>query len=205
MKRILFSLFLVLATSYANEKNGFFIGLEIGGGESTIDAGILNVTRSLPSYGVRAGYSYLFNEYIGLRGYGSIVYTTASEDYYNAMSAESYKDSTSLLSYTINADVLFNFYNTESIFIAAFAGIGIGGANVSYYDTSFVDRLQTAVDVSKNNFYSDSRLGLRAGSGSHSVDFAFTLPLVTTKISAYSIEAKVKQNYRVSLAYNYTF
>lgn len=205
MKKILLCLILALGSIYANQKNGLFIGLEVGGGESAIDAGVLKVTRSLPSYGARIGYLYLFNEYIGIRGYGSINYTIASEDYYNALTSANYKDSVSLLSYTINADVLFNFYNGESAFIGAFIGLGIGGANVRYYDTSFIQTLRSVLDVSQNNFYGDSRLGLRIGSGNHGVDLALTLPLVDAKINAYMIEANIKQNYKISLAYNYTF
>ena len=113
------------------------------------------------------------------------------------------------ITYTVNLDVLLNFYNSENVALGVFAGLGIGGQTAEDDNFLYNDKVRTIT-----NFYSDVKLGLRVNATkNHEIEFIAKIPLnnatktfnETIGTQKIDIKAKYRQNYKVLLGYNFAF
>ena len=83
-----------------------------------------------------------------------------------------------LINYTINADFLYNFYNTDNLQAGAFIGFGLGG--ISALQT--IPKLRNTRLIfpnSINTFDMGLNIGFRANAlDNHSVEFAIYVPFL---------------------------
>lgn len=70
------------------------------------------------------GYKHFINDWFGVRAYGNV-----GVQHYKPSLFESKIDPIGIIDYTINADLLFDFYETESWAIGMLAGLGFGGTS----------------------------------------------------------------------------
>lgn len=211
------------------ERNGTFVGVEIGTGDGKMNVAVdglsvkFKMKNTIFSYGVKAGYKYFFNEYFGLRGYGSVNYLSS---HYKVRGTQGFNGDNSRLSFLdfgANVDLLFNFYNTNDTNFGAFVGVGVGGVWANYKGTFGVDEFESGgitggrlagINGSKFDLMADAKLGLRLNLlQSHGIEFIARIPFVTNnkkipptaKNTDAHINAKFKPNYTLSLGYLYTF
>lgn len=211
------------AVALAQENNGVFVGLEMGmaeqqmklktppytyasthfgtiGGISLIvsDEGTGQDTAGV--FGIKLGYKHFFLEWIGIRGYASIDY--AQSRIHSKGRTNIWTGVLANLAYSANADVLFNFYNSENVAFGAFVGLGVGGQTTWDMDFIMSDKYRSFTDL-----YSDVKVGLRVNvAQNHGMEFIAKIPLNQAKETfEYGIEAQYKQTYQVLLGYNFTF
>lgn len=193
MKKVLFILFLSLVSVYAKEDSGFFIGADIGGNaasSTSVSNGINGVitTSSSGSFGIsgKVGYKYFLNDNFGIRGYAMIGYAESA-------SIPTTTNDLSQILYTLNVDVLYNFYNGDILSVGIFGGFGSGGIYQSL--------LNTTISNSSAFTYSDMKLGLRVSiAKNHSIEFTY-IPSSYVG-SATSTNSRLYSTY---LSYNFTF
>ncbi|RDU65084.1 outer membrane beta-barrel protein [Helicobacter sp. MIT 14-3879] len=198
------------------EKNGIFIGFEIGNGETMFKQDFASVGNtyyygidmkiSSNLYGGKVGYKYFFNDYVGIRGYFNLDYQGALYKLKGSVGSNSQSSNvyTDLLNFGINADVLVNFYNTNFLNVGLFAGLGIGGV-----------KSEVQIDANKDDmiaFDTNFKVGLRLNiEQNHGVEFVAKIPMIESKRKAdmlgLGVETtqKVKQVYSLGLSYLYTF
>lgn len=149
--------------------------------------------------GGKIGYKYFFKDWVGIRGYGSVNYTETSFHAKDNQSNLPYEISN--ISYSLNADALFNFYNTEIYNLGAFVGIGLGGQNwkgdVRMYGVN--------TNESYMGFYADAKIGLRVNAANHGAEFIAKIPFVGASKNINGVKATTSNTYQVLLGYNYTF
>ena len=120
------------------ESSGAFVGVEVGYGEAryelkaeysaTQNTQAMNETRKFNgggvNYGITAGYKHFFNDYFGLRAYGSI----NSQHNEIKISGRTPKEmgNYTALSFGANLDLLGNFISTERLDFGAFVGVILG-------------------------------------------------------------------------------
>lgn len=219
MKKIILLGLLIFSIGNAREMDGIFIGFETGGGENQLKMSDIsfNQKHSYTSaiYGGKIGYKYFFNDWLGIRGYANVDYSGSQivQDYSNTIGNGRSDVKYGFITYAVNADVLLNFYNTESYSIGAFLGIGLGGQSTTYEQIVITTIVTTGsratasryIKENISGFYSDFKVGLRATAGNHGMDFIAKIPFVETKKTIQGIDAKVKQNYQILLGYNFSF
>ena len=200
MKKILLCLCLLFGYSVANDKNGLFLGLEFGISEINLkvssQAGGGKIKLSAPMYGLKAGYRHFFTDLIGLQGYFSFK-DSFFNGKYNILSANN-SASMHFMPFMANADVIFDFYKANEISFDAILGVGLGMAMLD-------DNLIGAQQDSYTAFYSDARVGLGINSNNNRVGLNIAFPIAQATKSVQGIDYKMKQNYIVSLTYDYKF
>ena len=73
-----------------------------------------------------AGYKHFVNDYIGVRAYGVVGF-----QHYKPSLFKSKVDPIGIIDYSINADLLLNFYENEKFSIGILGGLGMGGTSFS--------------------------------------------------------------------------
>lgn len=151
MKMIYFRLFaiaLFLTSSlFAKEPDGIFIGVGVGVGQSergiehsqvmrhpieirnnttlwwNPETNIYSQSWAL-AWEVLVGYKHFINDYIGIRYYADI-----GIQHYKSTSGTETKQKIGLIDYTINADLLIDFYSSERVAFGILGGVGFGGTS----------------------------------------------------------------------------
>lgn len=70
------------------------------------------------------GYKHFINDYLGLRYYANI-----GVQHYKPISYKSKKEPIGIIDYSLNADLLIDFYEGEKGAFGVFGGVGLGGAS----------------------------------------------------------------------------
>lgn len=123
------------------------------------------------TYEILVGYKHFLNDYIGFR-----YYVNVGAQHYKDENFSGGKEKIGVVDYTLNADLLLNFYNSPSISVGIFGGFGVGGA---YFDSQSIDDYEKfyggAIDstrftepefagagkVAKNHFSASLSIGTR--------------------------------------------
>lgn len=96
------------------------------------------VNGSIKSWGITyeilVGYKHFLNDYIGFR-----YYVNVGAQHYKDENFSGGKEKIGVVDYTLNADLLLNFYNSPSISFGIFGGFGVGGA---YFDSARIDNYE---------------------------------------------------------------
>ena len=165
-----------LADGKFQEKSGVLVGLSAGGGQisqTITNNGDIKSTQFLTAIGFQVGYKHFFNEYLGVRGYGAFDYAWGSGK--GKGDLDGFDTAYSAMNVTANADVLANFYSTQSVSYGAFAGIGLGG---QFYNFK-LSQAGLSGKLNQSGFYADAKLGLRVTSDFLGVDFGLKFPFTT--------------------------
>ncbi len=202
MKKILICFILFIGFAQANDKDGVFLGFELGLGEvkttESFNGATSNTKLNLPLYGFRIGYTRYFSDFFGISTYVNF------RDLFQSASVNGVKTHIDIMSFAANMDFLLDFYNERSVSVGAFAGIGIGGANVK-------GKVSGTLNDSISEFYGDIKLGLKTSYGFNSISFIASFPLVPVEESTFvgagfpTYNSTLKTNYAISLAYDYRF
>lgn len=197
MKKILLCLCLLFGYSMANDKDGFFLGAEIGISEVSVAASAngysSKVKLSAPMYGFKAGYRYFFSDLIGLRGYISF------KDSFVDVKSQGSNVSSHFMPIMANADIIFDFYKTQNYSFDAIVGLGLGFAILN--DNSLIGN----IDTSHSAFYSDARVGIGASYDNNRLGLVVSFPITQATKKVDGIKYKIKQSYAVALTYDYKF
>ena len=205
MKKILLCLCLLFGYSMANDKDGFFLGAEIGISEVRVAAsangGSGKVELSAPMYGFKAGYRYFFSDLIGLQGYISFKDSFVGIDSsFNIANVKLQGNGSShFMPIMANADIIFDFYKTQNYSFDAIVGVGLGFAILNDY--SLIGNINT----SHSAFYSDARVGIGTSYDNNRLGLVVSFPITQATKKVDGIEYKIKQNYAVALTYDYKF
>lgn len=110
------------------------------------------------------GYKHFVNDWVGFRAYGNI-----GVQHYKPTMFESKTDPIGLIDYTVNADLLIDFYETEKWSIGMLAGLGFGGTSFDkkalnqymyLYDRTTGQPIEKA-KVQQHFFNANASVGLR--------------------------------------------
>ena len=208
MKRILFIFILLMGISQAKDKDGIFLGFELGLGKvktttpvseypSTID------TFNLPMYGFRLGYVKYFGDLFGINTYASF-----KDVFQSGNNSNSGKDFTHIMSFAANIDYLLDFYNDKSLSMGGFAGVGIGSTNIKIRDSRSFGFDEGVSKDTVYGIYTDFKAGLKTSYKHNSISLIASFPIIPTKEVGYPDKEgnwKSKTNYTISLAYDYRF
>ena len=150
----------------AKEPSSWFVGAGGGYGQTAIDrlysasakSGGIGVTWAAgtwidqvdthyKSWGLAfealVGYKHFLNDYLGLRYYANV----AGQFYKNPIFSND-KNTLGVLDYTINADLLINFYDSQSFTFGIFGGFGVGGA---HFDSPELNRYENYYGGAKDS------------------------------------------------------
>lgn len=224
MKKFLFLGGLSIALSgvmMADEgENGIFIGFDTGYGvgfEETIQTQQgqqteVRNTTSAPSFiafGVKAGYSYYFLSFLGVRGYLDYQYgfsvnsTTTTQQ---GQAAQTDVTRGSVHQVALNADVLLNFINAESFKLGVYAGIGLGFASAN---NTQVTQVETITRKLGEGFILPINVGFGIIAGTHHrLDFGVKIPTLGIKAVTNQQNQNETTTYRdlmVTIGYSYQF
>ena len=198
MKKILMCLCLLVGYGMANDRSGAILGVEFGLSEINV-AGNGKVKSSAPLYGFKAGYKHFFTDLVGLQGYLSF------KDTFNSNKSDGSSDSLHFMPIMANADIIFDFYKSNDVSLDAIIGVGVGVAMVNYkYKGEY---LGNTFNETKNysGFYGDARVGLGVNASNNRIGLVASFPFNSVNTTTNDVKSKVKQNYAVSLTYDYTF
>lgn len=95
-----------------------------------------------------AGYKHFLNDYVGFRYYANVSGQQYKDDIFTAG-----KVSAGVYEYTANADLLINFYTSETLTFGILGGFGVGGA---YFDSPALDTYK-AKWSQENPVYAEAR------------------------------------------------
>ena len=178
--------FLITATFSsltAKEPTNIMIGFGIGAGQSKLSqeysqlsrdptenltGWVAQKDRNLSSWAVAweflVGYKHFINDWVGFRYYGNI-----GIQHYKPVSFASNKQEIGFVDYTLNADLLIDFYETTGWAIGMLGGMGFGGTSfdknaISKYLAEYNSAGQPIglANVSKHFFNVNASVGLRA-------------------------------------------
>ncbi|MBR7117856.1 MAG: outer membrane beta-barrel protein [Helicobacteraceae bacterium] len=203
MKKILLCLCLLFGYSMANDKDGFFLGAEIGISEVSIAASAngnsVKVELSAPMYGFKAGYRYFFSDLIGLQGYISFKDSFVDVNSSGSLVELQGNGSSHFMPIMANADIIFDFHKTQNYSFDAIVGVGLGFAILN--DNSLIGNINT----SHSAFYSDARVGIGTSYDNSRLGLVVSFPITQATKKVDGIEYKIKQNYAVALTYDCKF
>lgn len=217
----------------AMEGSGAFVGIEMGLAQHTFQIDLSKVTdkydikQAALAVGAKVGYKHFFIKWVGLRGYVGVNYVesryTMPATAISKQSKGNINGFTNDISYGVNADILLNFYNGETTFFGAFAGVGIGYQNAAdnFWGNMLVAGIggNNGVTVEKQDtmrkmsgLYADAKVGLRVNVAKHhEMEFIATIPFTTISKEfsddggTTTVPASYKQNYKFMLGYNFVF
>lgn len=124
----------------------------------------MSLTSGAGAWEFLVGYKHFINDWVGFRAYGNI-----GVQHYKPSMFESKTDPIGLIDYTINADLLINFYETEKWSIGMLAGLGFGGTSFEknalnqymyIYDRTTGQPIDKA-DVQQHFFNANASVGIR--------------------------------------------
>ena len=177
----------VLATAlfsplFAKEPTNILVGFGIGAGQSKLSQEFSQLSRD-PTTGLTGwrpqqdrnlsswalawelmvGYKHFINDYVGFRYYGNI-----GIQHYKPVSFASNEQKIGFVDYTLNADLLIDFYETTSWAIGMLGGMGFGGTSfdkdaISRYLAQYNSAGQPIglANVQKHFFNVNASVGLR--------------------------------------------
>ena len=110
------------------------------------------------------GYKHFINDYVGFRYYGNV-----GIQHYVAKSLGDKKQNIGMIDYTLNADLLMDFWESEFFAFGAFGGLGFGGTS---FDKKAITRYMAVYDrdsgqpiglanINKHFFNVNASIGLR--------------------------------------------
>lgn len=159
MKQIKFFAIILVAISslFAKEPSGIIIGAGVGGGYIEMDIEHSQIMRypilqgnnnNTPRWNARYnqaskswalaweilfGYKHFINDWVGLRYYANVGF-----QHYRDTNADGKKrQPIGVIDYTLNADLLLDFYTSERVAFGIFGGVGFGGSS---FDKNIVNR-----------------------------------------------------------------
>lgn len=148
-EKILICFILFIGFAQANDKDGVFLGFELGLAEvaekESFNGLTSNTKLNLPLYGFRIGYTRYFSDFFGISTYVNF------RDLFQSVSVNGVKTHIDIMSFAANMDFLLDFYNERSVSVGAFAGIGVGGANVK-------GKVSGTLNDSISEFYGDMEI-----------------------------------------------
>ena len=217
----------------ANEGNisGFFLGAELGYSASFTNeiTPSENVTTgndttrtdrfALGTIGAKLGYTHFFNKWVGLRGYASYHYgydftNTVAKTAGDGTTAGTTTTTSNLISahqVAGNIDVAFKFFDTSSVGLGAFVGVGFGYGTTN---TTGTDEATNTITTTNNasGFILPINAGLEVYMGSHhSASLNFRIPTLAYKGVVAGADAQTGsttteiRNLIITLGYSYTF
>ena len=194
--KILVKIFAIalIATSLslsAKEPTNIMMGFGIGAGQSKIDIRHSQIIKdpitdnpgatgtptlrwnpqqdmSLASWAVAweflIGYKHFINDYVGFRYYGNV-----GVQHYKPSMFESKTQTIGFVDYTLNADMLINFYESDLLSVGILGGIGFGGTS---FDKKAINQYMAVYDrnlgrpigianISKHFFNVNASVGAR--------------------------------------------
>lgn len=202
--------------------SGLFLGLDTGytfGFEKFQQKNSTTITSTTilsgANIGVKAGYNFHFAQMLGVRGY--LDYTFV----FNPMSASSVTDNvndtrnifSSAHAITLNADLLVNLIQTDSISFGAFVGIGLGYGVFGETD-NFTNNTTTTTRRKGNGFVLPINLGLSlTANNHHRFELGFKIPTLgmnvtetsSGKVPANLYETNSVRLFTTSVGYSYIF
>ncbi|MGX2982685.1 outer membrane beta-barrel protein [Helicobacter sp. 23-1045] len=136
-----------LIPAFAKEPTNIMLGVGFGAGESEIEIThsqvindpILNYGNSTPRWPSQQnknpsswafawefllGYKHFINDFVGFRYYGNL-----GIQHYTPLSLNSKEQKIGFVDYTLNADLLIDFWESEFIAVGIFGGMGFGGTS----------------------------------------------------------------------------
>ncbi len=167
----------------AKEPTNTLIGVGIGAGQSKLSieqaqlikfplqngGATAQQDRSLSSWALAwefmVGYKHFLNDYVGFRYYGNV-----GIQHYKPVSFASNEQKIGFVDYTLNADLLIDFYETTNWAIGMLGGMGFGGTSfdkdaiskyLAYYDRQ-TGRPIGLANVQKHFFNVNASVGFRA-------------------------------------------
>lgn len=194
----LFAIFIVLALAtmflgnylYSKEPTNIMVGVGIGAGYSKLDIvhshaskyplqgvdpnnprqdlWVAQSDRSTSSWAVAweflVGYKHFINDYVGFRYYGNV-----GIQHYQAVSLGDKSQKIGFVDYTLNADLLIDFWESEFFAVGMFGGLGFGGTS---FDKKAITRYMAVYDrdsgqpiglanINKHFFNVNASVGLR--------------------------------------------
>ncbi|WP_238702088.1 outer membrane beta-barrel protein [Helicobacter bilis] len=193
--------------------SGLFLGLDTGytfGFEKFQLKNSTTITSITMLYGanigVKAGYNFYFTQMFGVRGY--LDYTFV----FNPISASSVTVFSSAHVITLNADLLVNLIQTDSVAFGAFVGIGLGYGMASVTETNNVG---TTEDLMKTSgFILPVNVGLSlTANNHHRFELGFKIPTLdmgvtetsSGKIPTNLYETNSVRLFTTSVGYSYIF
>lgn len=194
--------------------NGLFLGIDTGYsfGFSAIQekGSSMVITESGlagANFGIKAGYNFYFTPMLGVRGYLGYTYGFAYTDKeYRGQNTNFFSFANAV---TLNADLLVNLMQTDSIKFGAFVGIGLG------YGMSSATLTATSITKAQaSGFILPINLGLSlTANNHHRFELGFkvqTLGLSYTEYSGYKItsddfETNSLRFFTTSVGYSYVF
>lgn len=164
--------------------------------------------------GVKAGYNYYFTPMLGVRGYldYTFIFRPAGSASEGGTTNTSSSDFYSVNNITLNADLLVNLMQTDSITFGAFAGIGLGYGIAGATSTN--TNGTTTQTLSASGFILPINLGLSlTANNHHRFEFGFKIPtlgLSVTKANGKKVPDNVFETnslrfFTTSVGYSYIF
>lgn len=201
-------LFLGLDTGYTFNFAKFQLKEANGNGEITTLSSLFGA-----NVGVKAGYNFYFTSMFGVRGYLDYTFIFAPSDTTSTTNTTS--SSTSIFNsanlITLNADLLVNLMQTDSIKFGAFVGIGLGYGIGS--GTSTTNGTETQV-FEASGFILPINLGLSlTANNHHRFELGFKVPTLglsvkranEKEIPSNAFETNSIRLFTTSVGYSYIF
>lgn len=141
---------LAFSSLYAKEPAGIIIGVGVGEGRSEMSIEhahiakypLVDLTQPIPkpmwtpqvdssagswalAWEFLIGYKHFLNDVIGFRYYANV-----GIQHYKPVTYQSKKEPIGYVDYTLNADVLLNFYDSEIFAFGILGGVGLGGMSL---------------------------------------------------------------------------
>ncbi|OBV30109.1 hypothetical protein BKN38_00685 [Helicobacter sp. CLO-3] len=213
-------------------KSGAFVGVEAGynmqfAQTATIDATTNQTTTTskdttfpFAAFGLKAGYGYFFNKYIGLRAYGSYHYGAStvigttiepgsgggggSGGGANTTTETKSTTTNSLHQVAVNVEAVYDFVTLDNFSSGVYAGIGLGYG--SYTNASTADNTTTSINMG-SGFVLPVNVGLEFGFAKHhraSLNFRIPTIAAATKTNAGDMEYRSRQLI-MTLGYAFVF
>lgn len=204
--------------------SGLFLGLDTGYSfnfireqreqsvVSTITSTSTASAISGANIGVKAGYNFYFTQMFGVRGYLDYTFMFAPSGYVAEYGQQTQKSSgfSSAHLITLNADLLVNIMQTDSVAFGAFVGIGLGYGGANATRTS-VNGTTTEL-LKAGGFLLPINVGLSlTANNHHRFELGFKIPtlgITPTLVDGKAIPAGTKVNIRyftTSVGYSYIF
>lgn len=208
--------------------SGFFVGAELGWSAlfqktttTRTNTQIIRNTSSFPplgNVGIKLGYTYFFNKYIGIRGYANYHYgyqraygeTTQNNQSQSGESLTSYHQVAG------NVEATFRFFDFGMGALGAYAGIGAGYGTSNTSSKSKAEGATFSEDIDlTSGFVLPVNVGLEVYMGKHhNASLNFRIPTIATTLTTttpatqgqLSTTTKTQErNLIITLGYSYTF
>ena len=202
----------------SNKLSGVFVGVELGGGITTLTASYNDTTNGAAylgfDWGIKLGYQHYFTQSQGLRAYvnygmaHAYPYYSASINTGGSSMYETYEYYTSQR-ITVNADYLFDFIDTGSSRFGVFGGIFLG-----YHEVAHTRSQKNSIRTYNSTQFTGSvgfgfNVGLAATlANHHRIEFGAKIPVVGPSTESHSSGYNYTYDYKyasVNVGYSFVF